>query len=56
MMAEIEYFVHPNKKQKHKKFSSVSQLAVTLYSSGNQMSGEVAAHMSLGDAVKQVSW
>ena len=56
MMAEIEYFVHPNKKQNHNKFSSVSQLVVTLFSSGNQMSGEPAAPLSLGDAVKQVSW
>ncbi|XP_065896736.1 glycine--tRNA ligase-like isoform X2 [Dysidea avara] len=53
MMAEIEYFVHPNKKQNHNKFSSVSQLVVTLFSSGNQMSGEPAAPLSLGDAVKQ---
>ena len=54
MMAEIEYFIHPNKKQKHSKFSSVSQLVVNLYSSGNQMSGEPAAQMTLGDAVKKV--
>lgn len=56
MMAEIEYFVHPNKKQSHKKFSSVADLVVTLYPSDNQMSGQPAMQISLGDAVKQVSF
>ena len=52
MMVEIEY-IHPNKKHKHK-FSSVAQLVVNLYSSGNQMSGEPVAQMTLRDAVKKV--
>lgn len=55
MMAEIEYFVHPNKKQSHKKFSSVANQVVTLYTSTNQMSGQPAMQITLGDAVKQVS-
>lgn len=55
MMAEIEYFVHPNKKQHHKKFSSVANLVVTLYSSANQMSGQPAMQITLSDAVQQVS-
>lgn len=55
MMAEIEYFVHPNKKQNHKKFCSVADLVVTLYSSANQMSGQPAAQITLADAIKQVS-
>ena len=56
MMAEIEYFVHPDKKQNHRKFSSVVDLVVTLYSSANQMSGQPAIKTTLGDAVKQVSF
>ena len=56
MMAEIEYFVHPDKKQSHRKFSSVADLVVTLYPSSNQMSGQPATQMTLGDAVKQVSF
>ena len=55
MMAEIEYFVHPDKKQNHRKFSSVADLVVTLYSSANQMSGQPAVKTALGDAVKLVS-
>ena len=55
MMAEIEYFVHPDKKQNHRKFSSVANLVVTLYSSTNQMSGQPAVKIALGDALKQVS-
>ena len=55
MMAEIEYFVHPDKKQSHRKFSSVADLVVTLYSSSIQMSGQPAVQMALGDAIKQVS-
>jgi len=56
MMAEIEYFVHPNKKQNHKKFSSVVDLIVTLYPSANQMSGQPSIQITLGDAIKQVSF
>ena len=56
MMAEIEYFIHPNKKQTHKKFSSVADQVVTLYSAANQMSGQPAMQVALGDAVKQVSY
>ena len=54
MMAEIEYFVHPDKKQNHRKFSSVANLVVTLYSSANQMSGQPAVKIALDDALKQV--
>lgn len=55
MMAEIEYFIHPNKKQHHKKFSSVANLVVTLYPSANQMSGQPAIQITLSDAIQKVS-
>merc|ERR1719427_2004440 len=50
-MAEIEHFCDPVDKS-HPKFSSVSTTKMTLYSACNQMAGEAAKVVSIGDAVK----
>jgi len=49
-MAEIEHFCDPTDK-KHPKFSGVSSTVMTLYSACNQMAGEAAKLVSIGDAV-----
>ena len=54
-MAEIEYFVNPNKKSFFTKFSSLSSLILTLYSACDQMEGTPPSQITLGDAVKSVS-
>lgn len=53
-MAEIEHFVDPSDKS-HPKFYSVANVEVFLYSSNNQMSGELPSKWKIGEAVKQVS-
>jgi glycyl-tRNA synthetase len=50
-MAEIEHFVDPIDKS-HPKFETVANLEVRLYSATNQMSGESAQLVRLGDAVR----
>ncbi len=50
-MAEIEHFVDPTDKS-HPKFETVADLEVQLYSATNQMSGESAQLVRLGDAVR----
>jgi len=50
-MAEIEHFVDPTDKT-HPKFETVANLQVQLYSASNQMSGESAQLIRLGDAVR----
>ena len=52
-MAEIEYFVDPECKE-HRKFESVADLQVKLYSKDAQMAGEAAVFMSLKEAVEKV--
>lgn len=52
-MAEIEHFVDPSDKS-HPKFDSVANVEVFLYSSNNQMSGELPSKWKIGEAVKQV--
>lgn len=54
-MAEIEYFIHPEKKTTCSKFSSLSSLPLTLYSACDQMEGRSSRQLTLGDAVKSVS-
>lgn len=54
-MAEIEYFVHPEKKMTFPKFSSLASLPLTLYSACDQMEGKSPHQMTLGDAVASVS-
>ena len=54
-MAEIEYFVNPEKKQTFHKFSSVSSLSICLYSACDQMEGRSPREVVLGDAVHDVS-
>jgi glycyl-tRNA synthetase len=49
-MAEIEHFVDPDDKS-HPKFETVANLQIQLYSASNQMSGESAQLVRLGDAV-----
>ena len=50
-MAEIEHFVDPDEKQKFLKFSTVSDLQITFYSACDQMNGQPARDLSLGEAV-----
>ena len=50
-MAEIEHFVDPTDKS-HPKFENVADLEVQLYSATNQMSGESARLVRLGEAVR----
>ncbi|KAL1491711.1 hypothetical protein ABEB36_012268 [Hypothenemus hampei] len=49
-MAEIEHFCDPNDKT-HPKFESVKNVELVLYSACNQMSGEAAERITIGDAV-----
>jgi glycyl-tRNA synthetase len=49
--AEIEHFVHPERKQ-HPRFSEVADVAPMLASVSVQQKGERPAPMKLGDAVK----
>ena len=53
-MAEIEHFVHPDKRATFHKFSSVSNLKIQFYSACNQMDGRPAQEMELGEAVRLV--
>ena len=51
-MAEIEYFVDPLKKE-HKKFNSIKDLKLPLWSAKNQLSGKQPEYeITLGEAVK----
>lgn len=52
-MAEIEHFLDPLDKS-HPKFKSVSSYRLKLYSACDQMDGQSAKEMSIGDAVAQV--
>ena len=52
-MAEIEYFVDPDKKE-ISKFSTVENTMCRIYSRDAQMSGEPAVMMSLKDAHSKV--
>ena len=53
-MAEIEYFVSPEKKQTFNKFSAVATLPICLYSACDQMEGRSPREVVLGDAVRDV--
>jgi len=50
-MAEIEHFVDANDKS-HPKFSEIENIELTLYSAKNQVSGEPAEVVKVGDAVR----
>jgi len=50
-MAEIEHFCDPNDKS-HPKFSKVASTELVLYSACNQMDGQPATTVTIGDAVK----
>lgn len=50
-MAEVEHFCDPADKS-HPKFSSVASVSMTLYSADNQMGGQPAKSVVIGDAVK----
>ena len=49
-MAEIEHFCDPADKS-HPKFSGVTETVMTLYSACNQMNGEPARQVKIGEAV-----
>ena len=49
-MAEIEHFCDPEDKS-HPKFSGVTETVMTLYSACNQMNGEPARQVKIGEAV-----
>ena len=49
-MAEVEHFCDPAEKD-HPKFSGVADTMMTLYSANNQMGGEAARQVRIGDAV-----
>ena len=52
-MAEIEYFVDPLKKE-HKKFNSIKDLKLPLWSAKNQLSGKsIENGITLGEAVEK---
>lgn len=53
-MAEIEHFCDPIEKS-HPKFSTVADTVLQLYSACNQMDGQSASPIKIGDAVKRVS-
>ena len=53
-MAEIEHFVHPDKRNDFHKFSSVSDLRIAFFSACRQMDGSPAEELRLGEAVKSV--
>ena len=54
-MAEIEYFVNPEKKATFAKFPSLSGLSLALYSACDQMEGKSPRQLTLGEAVQTVS-
>lgn len=49
-MAEVEHFCDPVEKD-HPKFSGVADTVMNLYSADNQMAGEAAKQVKIGDAV-----
>merc|ERR1719362_2462357 len=49
-MAEVEHFCDPVEKD-HPKFSGVADTVMNLYSADNQMAGEAAKQVRIGDAV-----
>lgn len=53
-MAEIEHFCDPNEKS-HKKFSTVKDIKILLYSACDQMDGKSPKEVQLGEAVATVS-
>ena len=53
-MAEIEHFVHPEKRNKFHKFSSVANLRMKFFSACNQMDGKSPEELTLGEAVRSV--
>ena len=53
-MAEIEYFCDPREKD-HPKFVDVQNQVLLLYSACNQMDGQSAKQITIGEAVKTVS-
>lgn len=53
-MAEIEHFVHPEKRNSFVKFCNVSDLQINFLSACNQMDGKSAETLTLGEAVRTV--
>ena len=53
-MAEIEHFVHPEKRNSFSKFCNVSDLQVNFFSACNQMDGKSSERLTVGEAVRTV--
>ena len=53
-LAEIEYFVHPDRKDNFDKFCNVADLTPFLYSQDIQLSGEPPLKITLREAVEKV--
>ena len=51
-MAEIEHYVHPDRKQ-HEKFSEIKDVMLPLYSKGAQLQGAGPTTMCIGEAVEK---
>ncbi len=54
-LAEIEHFVDPEDKS-HPKFSEIANLEFLMFPRGEQMSGQSAQKICLGEAVAQVGF
>ena len=54
-MAEIEHFVDASDKS-HPKFADIEHVEVTLYSAKNQVSGQPTETITIGNAVRSVSF
>ena len=54
-MAEIEHFVHPDKRNLFDKFSNVADVSISFFSACNQMDGKSAETLTLAEAVQSVS-
>ena len=52
LQAEIEYFVHPEKKA-HPKFAGLASLPLQLFPSAKQLAAEAPVVKTLGDAVSE---
>ena len=53
-MAEIEHFLHPNKRNQFPKFRNVCDVKLNLYSACNQMDGKPPQLIGIGEAVRKV--
>eukprot|EP00736_Rhodelphis_marinus_P005085 Rmarinus@m.23892 len=52
-MAEIEFFVHPERKDHHPKFAAIQNFELQLFPREQQLSTRVPVPMTIGDAVRK---